>query len=104
MPQNSEYADYIMEEYKSAFTAENIDALSDYVVKKGISDKMQISAEIKQMINIYNMQQSVYNVMAEQIDAQISVSMLEPDQYLELLLDYMMKKLIADIDQKIEHA
>jgi hypothetical protein len=47
MPSDSEYADYIMEEYKSAFTAENIDALSTYVIKKGIGDKAKITAEIK---------------------------------------------------------
>jgi hypothetical protein len=50
------------------------------------------------MIDRYNMQQNLYTAIAEQIDALISgVGMIEPDPYLELLLDYMMKKLIADV-------
>ena len=56
MPSDSEYSNYIVEEYKSAFTTENIDALSAYVVKKGIGDKVKIIAEIKQMIDQYNIQ------------------------------------------------
>lgn len=98
MPSDSEYADYIIEEYKSAFTAENIDALSVYVVKKGIGDKVKITAEIKQMIDRYNMQQNLYTAVAEQIDAQTSgVGLLEPDPYLELLFEYIMNKLIRDV-------
>ena len=98
MPSDSEYADYIIEEYKPAFTAENIDALSAYVVKKGIGDKVKIMAEIKQMIDQYNMQQNLYMVVARQIDAQISgVGLLEPDPYLELLFEYTINKLIRDV-------
>ena len=102
MPQNSEYADYIIEEYKSAFTIENIDSLSTYTVKKGIGDKVDIMAEIRQMIDTYNMQQNLYTAIAEQIDTRISdIGMIEPDPYLDLLLEYMMKKLVADVENKI---